>query len=86
VDLNGAITYQPYVADLFYNGHAPTTAANHIVKSTLTLKAQQFAYLHKTALSQSALNTAGAIGGFSTLALGITSALRGIADSGIMGS
>jgi hypothetical protein len=77
VDLDGATSYQPYISDLFYNGHGPSTPST-IVKSSLTLKAQQFAYLHKTALSQSAFNTAGAIGGFATMFLAVTSMFRGV--------
>ncbi len=72
VDANGVNTYDPYVADLFYNGHS---ADSNLAK--LTFKLQQFGYKVQKVRTISIFSTFGNIGGFSMTIAGILGSFKG---------
>jgi hypothetical protein len=71
--LHGDITYEPYTADFFYNGHQVTSTIG-----TLTFVLQQFAYSNTKSIGTTILTTLGSIGGFSSIYLAITAMFRGV--------
>lgn len=73
IDANAKTSSAPYVADLFYNGHAPTTSTS----SSLTFRLQQFGYLTKQTYPLTPFTALATIGGFSTLALAVATMMRG---------
>ena len=70
-----SITYEPYVGDLFYNGHPPNAQVGY--SSSVRLRLLQFSYLSVTSYQQNIFSTFGSIGGFASFSvtlLGMTRA------------
>ena len=73
VDVKSDTTYEPYIADLFYNGHSTD---NNIAK--LTFKVQQFSYSSAKTKVISIYSALGSIGGFSWTCSSLLGAVKNI--------
>lgn len=73
VSTDSVVTYEPYAADFFYNGHGTSTNT-----ATLALRLQQFGYSTTQSYAFTLLTTAAQIGGFATLWLTLTTMFRGV--------
>jgi hypothetical protein len=76
ISTDKSVTYQPYVGDLFYNGHPPSTNTGY--SSTLRLRLLQFSYLSTTSMTKDVFSTFGSIGGFASFSVTILGMTRGI--------
>lgn len=69
--LDGNNTTQPYIADMFYNGHR--TDSN---TGTLVFRLHQFGHMRKKVMKETLLSVLGAIGGFSGISFSAISFFR----------
>ncbi len=70
---SGATSYDPYVADLFYNGHSSDSTL-----AKVTFKLQQFGYNVAKVKVMNIFTTFGSIGGFSMAIAGLLASFKGI--------
>jgi len=76
VSESGVITYEPYIADQFYDGHADTNTA------TLKFKLQQFAFVTETQNKASYWTVLGVVGGFASFILPVSRICKKLSSSG----
>jgi len=73
INTKSEVTYEPYVADLFYNGHS-----YHNDVAILTFKVQQFSYSSAKTNQISIYGALGSIGGFSWTCNSLLGAVKNI--------